>query len=125
MRRLACSCDAISRRQFFEVQPTAIEISVVRRALRAIDECDYSSVCEALHAAASAFVGREISTGHSAPSGQLSENHRIASSKRPVVMSLPSVMRERILPSLKTSVLTREIERPEASQYADAKSRSC
>lgn len=55
------------------------------------------------HHAASA-VGRGTSSGHAAPSGQLSENQRMARSKLPVVRSPPDAMRAKVFPSPKMRV---------------------
>lgn len=60
------------------------------------------------HAAASGAAaeagGRAICSGHAAPSGQLSENHRMARSKLPVVRSPPDAMRPKVFPSPKMRV---------------------
>lgn len=56
-----------------------------------------------IHAAS--FSGRAMPSGQGVPSGQLSENHFIAPSRRAVVTSAsPSAMRDRIKPLLRTVV---------------------
>ena len=78
-----------------------------------------SGVGERGHQAASAW-GRGTSSGHSAPSGQLSENQRIARSQLPVFKSRPEATRSRAAPALKTMVETLDRERPRWAAYASA-----
>lgn len=61
--------------------------------------------------------GRGTSSGHSAPSGQWSENHCIARSYERVPRSPPARMRASRLPSLNTSVETRAPLREQAASY--------
>ena len=55
-----------------------------------------------IHAASA--VGRGTSSGQAAPSGQLSENQRMARSKLPVVRSPPASIRANVFPSPNTRV---------------------
>lgn len=59
-----------------------------------------------VHAASGEAVIAGLATpaGHSAPSGQFSENQRMARSKLPVVRSPPDEMRAKVLPSPKMRV---------------------
>jgi len=68
------------------------------------------------HAASLESGGRSIASGHTAPTGQLSENQRMAFSQFPVFKSRPDAMRSSAAPALKTIVETRERERCRASQ---------
>ena len=71
------------------------------------------------HHAASVLVvaseGRGRPSGQGTSSGQLASNHFTASSRRPTVMSLPTTRRSMTLPSLNTTVLTRERDNLRAS----------
>ncbi len=60
-------------------------------------------------------AGRSTLSGHTALSGQLSENQRIARSKFPVVRSFPATILSSAPPALKTMVETRARERPRAA----------
>ena len=60
-------------------------------------------------------IGLSIPSGHSAASGQFSENQRIARSKVPVARSPPSAMSSIFAPRLKTSVESRFRPMPTAA----------
>ena len=64
--------------------------------------------------------GRSMASGQSAPSGQFSENQRMARSKFPVVRSRPDAIRSSANPALKTMVETRERDKLRAVQYVSA-----
>lgn len=70
-------------------------------------------------------VGREMPEGQGAVSGQLSENHRKARSRRRTWMSAPPSMAASFLPSLKARELTVERLTPSSSAYDRAKESSC
>ena len=65
-----------------------------------------------IHAAASDALGREIPSGHTAVSGQFSENQRKAFSKLPVVTSPPAASRANVLPSPNMRVLMPDSDGP-------------
>lgn len=69
----------------------------------------------AAHDAASVGSGRAKSFGQAAAAGQLADSQTIARSKLRVLRSPPAPMRARALPSLNTSVDTRDSETPVAA----------
>lgn len=69
---------------------------------------------------AASALGRLMCLGHSAPSGQFSENHRIARSKLPVARSRPEAIRSSVSPALNTIVETRDRDSERAEQYTSA-----
>lgn len=71
-----------------------------------------------------AGTGLGTSAGQS-PAGQLSENHRIARSKRPTLISAPSSSALSFLPSSSARELTVESGTPSKEAYARATVRSC
>jgi hypothetical protein len=76
------------------------------------------------HARASAAAGRGTSEGQS-PSGQRSENQRIASSSLPTVMSAPSSKAASFFPSLNARELTVDNGTSKILPYARATRSSC